>query len=220
VHNVHAGYYGATEQTGHPQDEWGFAISGGIQLKNLPTGPGDKLSLDATYADGATKYLISGVTGNNFDHFSGGNNGFYNSFAASLFDGVFTNGSRSRRPMVGASAALTFTTGPRTGIQRVRQLHPDQLRHQGFSHCARSLPAVGVFAACKLQSELSIWQVGTRTAWTPVKNLTFSGEDAPTSTRLAQVRSRCSRRLASSRVAYNYADQGIWSGNLRVRRTW
>jgi hypothetical protein len=49
----------------------GFAISVGIQLKNLPTGPGDKLSLDATYADGATKYLIGGVTGNNFDKFSG-----------------------------------------------------------------------------------------------------------------------------------------------------
>jgi hypothetical protein len=53
LHNIHAGYYGTTEPTGHPSDAWGFAIAGGIQLKNLPTGPGDKLSLEATYTDGA-----------------------------------------------------------------------------------------------------------------------------------------------------------------------
>jgi hypothetical protein len=129
VHNIHAGYYGATEPTGHPQDEWGFAISGGIQLKNLPTGPGDKLSLDATYADGATKYLISGVTGNNFDHFSAVTTVSTTASQLSLLLMVCSpTAAASRRPMVGASAALTFTTGPRTGIQRVRQLHPDQLR--------------------------------------------------------------------------------------------
>ncbi|WP_178386997.1 porin, partial [Xanthomonas oryzae] len=72
VKNVHANYYAGpagaapVEPNGAPEDAWGFAISGGLQVKNLPTGPGDKLSLDATYANGAMKYLIGGVTGNNF----------------------------------------------------------------------------------------------------------------------------------------------------------
>lgn len=61
LHNIRANYYGATEPTGHPSDEWGFAIQGGLQLKNLPTGPGDKLSITAIYADGAPKYAINGT---------------------------------------------------------------------------------------------------------------------------------------------------------------
>jgi hypothetical protein len=137
VHNVHAGYYGATEPTGHPQDEWGFAISGGIQLKNLPTGPGDKLSLDATYADGATKYLISGVTGNNFDHFSGGNNGFYNSFAAlALADGVFTNGgSIEKTNGWGFRGAYVHNWTPNWN-PACSAATPRSTTTQGCSHCA------------------------------------------------------------------------------------
>ncbi len=76
------------------RDDGGFAIAGGLQLKNLPTGPGDKLSLDATYTKGALKYLISGVTGTSFDHYSGGDGTAYNTFAvASLFDGIYGPGT-------------------------------------------------------------------------------------------------------------------------------
>lgn len=54
AHNIHANYYAGpggiapVETDGHPSDVWGFAIMGGLQLKDLPTGPGDKLSLDFT----------------------------------------------------------------------------------------------------------------------------------------------------------------------------
>jgi len=86
LHQDHALYYGATEPTGHPSDKYGYAGSVGLQLKNLPTGPGDKLSLDGTWSKGAIKYLISGVTGTatgngmNFTNFGGSAVG-YQSFA-------------------------------------------------------------------------------------------------------------------------------------------
>ena len=233
VHNVHAGYYGATEQTGHPQDEWGFAISGGIQLKNLPTGPGDKLSLDATYADGATKYLISGVTGNNFDHFSGGNNGFYNSFAAmALADGVFTNGSSISKTngwaFRGAYVHNWTPNWESSVFGSYTQINYGSAGKAALAaQAAAVLPAVGVFAPGSVYNpNFAIWQVGTRTAWTPVKNLTFSGEVMYTN--LDQASSGSFTPAAAANpvgfkpggVAYNFADQGIWSGNLRVRRTW
>jgi len=40
AHNNHAGYYGITEDTGHPGDKWGFAVQGALSIKNIPTGPG------------------------------------------------------------------------------------------------------------------------------------------------------------------------------------
>ncbi len=84
LHNINAAYYGPnpTELTGHPTDTWGFAIQGGLQLKNLPTGPGDKLSISAIYSDGAPKYVIGGTTGNSFAVFGGSaDSGFYQGFA-------------------------------------------------------------------------------------------------------------------------------------------
>ncbi len=228
AHNVHAGYYGANETTGHPGDEWGFAISGGIQLKNLPTGPGDKLSLDATYADGAMKYLISGVTGNNFDHFSGGNNGFYNSFAAlALADGVFTtNSSIEKTTGWGFRGAYVHNWTPNWESSLFGSY--TAIDYKGASSaalCAQKLATAGaVFSAgYSCNPDFNIWQVGTRTAWTPVKNLTFSGEVMYTN---LDQRDSGSITVAANPVgfkppgAYELKDQGIWSGNLRVRRTW
>ncbi len=56
LHNNHAAYYGATEATGHPNDKLGFAIQGGLSIKNIPTGPGDTINMQAVYTDGATRY--------------------------------------------------------------------------------------------------------------------------------------------------------------------
>jgi hypothetical protein len=117
LHNIHAGYYGTTEPTGHPSDAWGFAIAGGIQLKNLPTGPGDKLSLEATYTDGAPKYVIGGTTGNNFDAFSNSGTSspaFYQTFASlALFDGVYTtNGSIEKTKVWGFRGGYEHNWSP------------------------------------------------------------------------------------------------------------
>ena len=44
AHNNHAGYYGATEVTGHPDDKWGWAVQAALQIKNIPTGAGDTIN--------------------------------------------------------------------------------------------------------------------------------------------------------------------------------
>src|SRR6202048_4035413 len=75
AHDNHAGYFegsnlissavtpGGFSQTGfinfgHPADKWGGAVSVALQIKNIPTGAGDDIKMDATFAQGASKYTF------------------------------------------------------------------------------------------------------------------------------------------------------------------
>ncbi len=180
LHNIHANYYGTSEPTGHPSDEWGFAIQGGLQLKNLPTGAGDKLSISAIYTDGAPKYAIGGTTGNSFDSFNNSGTSspaFYQSFAvASLFDGVYTtNGSIEKTKVWGIQGGFehnwskqwqTSVFGSYTNV--------DYNTNASTIICTNTAAFYSAGSTCN--PDFNIWQVGSRTAWTPVRNLTFSGE--------------------------------------------
>src|SRR5262249_17350019 len=48
-----------SELSGHPEDKWGGSVMAALQIKNIPTGPGDDIKIDATYAVGKTKDVIS-----------------------------------------------------------------------------------------------------------------------------------------------------------------
>jgi hypothetical protein len=73
LHDVHAGYYqaantiptalGGSSQAGvmnfgHPSDAWGGAVSAALQIKNIPTGAGDDIKVEGTWATGASKYTL------------------------------------------------------------------------------------------------------------------------------------------------------------------
>ncbi|MBN9586829.1 MAG: porin [Afipia sp. 62-7] len=240
AHQVNANYYyGAgtaplnVETNGHPDDKWGFAVTGGLQLKNLPTGAGDTLSLDATYANGAMKYLISGVTGTSFDHFSGNSALGYNSFAAlALADGVYTTGGGidltsgwGFRGVFNHNWSPTWQTsvfGSYTKIDYNGTASANLCGMTAATGATTGGTAVTRTGTCN--PDFAIAQVGTRTAWTPVRNLTFSGEVLYSY--LDQNNSGTVTSLGASNPVgfkpagvYEYKDQGIWSGNLRVRRT-
>ena len=48
-----------SEINGHPDSKWGFSVQGALQIKNIPTGAGDDIKIDAVYAKGNTKDVIS-----------------------------------------------------------------------------------------------------------------------------------------------------------------
>jgi len=48
-----------SEISGHPDTKWGGSVMAALQIKNLPTGPGDDIKIDASYAKGDTKNVIS-----------------------------------------------------------------------------------------------------------------------------------------------------------------
>jgi hypothetical protein len=58
MHTSTAGFYGANESFGHADDVYGFAVSGAVEFKNLPTGAGDSLKIEASYAKGAAQVRL------------------------------------------------------------------------------------------------------------------------------------------------------------------
>src|SRR5204863_4236849 len=64
-----------SEISGHPDTKWGGAVMAALQIKNIPTGAGDDIKVDVSYAKGATKYVIAtSGTSPNFAMF--GDSGF------------------------------------------------------------------------------------------------------------------------------------------------
>jgi hypothetical protein len=229
AHQIHAGYYGATEPTGHPNDAWGFAIQGGIQLKNLPTGQGDKLSFSAIYTDGAPKYAIGGTTGNSFDAFNNTGTsgpGFYQTFAvAALLDGVYTtNGSIQKTKVWAVQGGFehNWTAQWQTSLFGA---YVDINYNDAASAILAAGYAPSLVAGSTFNPDFKIWQIGSRTAWTPVTNLTLSGEVMYTtidqsSTGGVVAAAAGNAGVAKPAGAYEFKDQGFVSGQLRVRRTW
>jgi len=44
-----------SEISGHPDTKWGGAVQGALQIKNIPTGAGDDIKVDASFAKGAIR---------------------------------------------------------------------------------------------------------------------------------------------------------------------
>jgi len=226
-HNIHPSYYGATEQSGHPSDVWGFAVQGGLQLKNLPTGKGDKISMSAIYTDGAPKYAIGGTTGNSFVSFSGGANpAFYQGVALGvLLDGVFgawTGVEKTKVWAVQGGYEHNWDANWQTSLFG-SYTHVDYNTKATAIYCANTAAFFNAGSTCN--PDFNIWQVGSRTAWTPVQNLTFSGEVLYTMLDGAHVGSANAAAAGNAGLGkpagnYEFKDQGMWSGNIRVRRTW
>jgi hypothetical protein len=61
-----------SEISGHPDAKWGGAVMAALQIKNIPTGAGDDIKFDVSYAKGDTKQVIStAATSPNFAMFGG-----------------------------------------------------------------------------------------------------------------------------------------------------
>jgi hypothetical protein len=175
-----------------PSDAWGFAVQGGISLKNLPTGAGDSINFTATYADGASRYVIGGVTG---DAFRIGN----------------TSGMA-----VGLSSDGVY--GPTFGIQKTQAWGiRGAFNHNWNANWSTSL--FGAYTGVRYNDtvkafiggnpDFNLSQIGTVTRWTPVRGLTFSGEVMYT---------HLDQNIDATIGAVTFADRGTWSYNVRAQR--
>ena len=224
AHQIRAGYYNPTNETsGHPSDKWGYAVLAGLSLKNLPTGPGDSINLDATYADGAIRYVIGGTSPNYFAMFGNNADGVaYQSLAlGTAVDGVFVNGGGIETTKAwGIRGAFNHNWNKNWATSIFGAYSSvDYGSTGGALYTAALFNRVG--GAFTGNPNFSIAQIGTRTSWTPVKNLTFSGEvmwmhldqnytgqtgvAAPGGTKPAAV--------------YQFKDQDTVVGAVRVQRT-
>ncbi|MGB8400903.1 porin [Bradyrhizobium sp.] len=228
AHDNHASYYGTTlnELNGHPDDKWGWAVQGALSIKNLPTGAGDTINLQAVYTDGATRYNFQSLVPSTFAMYGGtGLPGAYQSLAlAGVADTVFGTGtSQSSVTTWGFRGGFTHNWDPywNTAIYGAYA----QLKYSGAGSalvCAQVTPLLTAGSTCN--PDFNIGQIGLITRWTPVKNLTFSAD--VTYTMFDQkytgaiVALAPLAAVAKPAATYELKDQNTVSLLLRAQRNW
>ena len=177
AHDIHAGYYSSTEPSNHPGDKWGWAVQGSLSIKNIPTGAGDSLNLQAVYTDGASKYNFQTLFPQNFFMFSGSGVGAYQSAGfAGIADGVFGTGT-------GIDTVKTW--GLRGGYTHNWSPNWASAIYGGYAQlrygdtgksliCANFNAVYGATATCNPDFNFGV--IGVNTVWTPVKNLAFTAD--------------------------------------------
>ena len=179
--------------SGHPDSKFGYATMVALNIKNIPTGAGDDIKFDASYAKGATKYVIAtSATSPSFAMFGGtsgqfGSNGSVGFGATS--DGVWLptasggDGNIHLTTAWGVRGAFNHNWDPywSTSIYgSYSQVTYDSVAAAEYcAGFAATHPGQVGFSAAPTYTcnpNFNVSQLGTITRWTPVKNLTFSGE--------------------------------------------
>ena len=240
AHDNNAAFYGPLgELSGHPSDKWGFAVQGGLQIKNIPTGAGDDIKVQGVYTDGATRYNIQELAaGHGAAVVYGGTGlaGAYQSIGIGFApDTVFA---------VGGDQQLIQTWGMRGGFNHnwdpywssslygawaaVRYNDTSKVLMCGIGGVGGTVRAAlnaggGVLTNCN--PDYQIAQLGVVTRWTPVKNLTFSAD--VTFTNIDQNYSGVVGTAGANAslgkpagVVYELKDQNTLQALFRVQRNW
>jgi hypothetical protein len=184
--------FGASEPSGHPDSKWGGSVMAALQIKNLPTGAGDDIKVDATYAIGDTKNVIStSATSPSFAMFGGTNRpGAYQSFGfGATTDAVFLpvvaggSGDLKLTKAYGIRGAFNHNWSTQWSSSlfgsyaaiRYKGAVGDLATAKG-QYCAAYAVGKAVSADFACNPDFNVSQLGIVTRWVPVKNLTFSAE--------------------------------------------
>jgi hypothetical protein len=176
-----------SEISGHPEDKWGGAVMAALQIKNLPTGAGDDIKIDASYAKGDTKAVISTSGASpNFLMFGGSSRaGAYQSIGfGQTSDAVYVPGGELKLVDAwGIRGAFNHNWDPYWSTSLWGSYA--QVRYNGGAldltsakgqWCANYTAGKAVSGDFTCNPDYNVAQVGLTTRWTPVKNLTFSAE--------------------------------------------
>ncbi|MCA1388111.1 porin [Bradyrhizobium sp. IC3123] len=179
AHNMHTAYYGATELTGHPDDKWGWAVQGALSIKNIPTGAGDSINLQAVYTDGASRYNFQSLFPQTIFIYGGSGIAYQSIGFAGIADGVFGLGTGIESVKTwGFRGGYTHNWSPNwsSGIYGAYA----SLRYGNTGKaliCANFVaglaPSAGA-AGCNPDFNLAV--IGGNVVWTPVKGLAFTAD--------------------------------------------
>ncbi len=230
AHDNTPGYYGASEPTGSPSDKFGFAGQVALSIKNIPTGPGDVINMQAVYTDGASRYNFQSLASTSYSmYLSGGVSapGAYQTLGfANVVDAVYTGTSAAN----GSGLENVKTWGFRGAFTHNWDAYWNTAIYGAYAHvqygglgkaviCANAVTLLALVGTCN--PDFNVAQLGIITRWTPVKNLTFSGEF--TYTRLDQmysgtVISPLIAATAKPAAIYQLKDQDSFNFLARAQR--
>jgi hypothetical protein len=174
-----------SEASGHPDTKWGGSVMAALQIKNIPTGAGDDIKVDVSYAKGDTKNVISTAGASPSFTMFGGSGAAYQSIGfGATTDAVYLpvanggDGSLHLTEAYGVRGAFNHNWDPYWSSSLFGSY--SAVRYDGTAKAnictaytnARVTNAVNY--SCN--PDFNVSQLGVITRWTPVKNLTFSAE--------------------------------------------
>jgi hypothetical protein len=231
-----------SEISGHPGTKWGGSVMAALQIKNIPTGPGDDVKFDATFAKGDTKNVIStSSTSPVFAMFSGSGVGAYQSLGfGATTDAIYLP------VMSGGTGDLKLTTawGFRGAFNHNwdpfwstsvwgswSAVHYDGNANDittakgqycavyNFSSAATPAGRAANAATSTCNPDFNVGMVGVTTRWTPVKNLTFSAEALwMVLDQKFSGTALLTPTAPKPTAVYEYKDQNTVSFNVRAQR--
>jgi hypothetical protein len=240
LHDVNASYNSiggfntpasTTILSGHPDSKVGGSVMAALQIKNIPTGAGDDIKIDASWAKGDTKNVISTSAASPSFAMVGGSIGQLGSnntygFGATT-DGTYLpiaaggDGSIHLTTAYGVRGAFNHNWDPYWSTSlfgSYSAVRYDSVAAANFCGAfAFTHPGQNVSYTC--DPNFNVAQIGLVTRWTPVKNLTFSAEVMYF--RLDQKFSGTSTFSPGSpqpTQAWSFADQSTISLNVRAQR--
>jgi hypothetical protein len=242
MHASTGNFYGANETTGRPDASYGYAVTGAVEFKNIPTGTGDSIKLEATYGKGAAKYVFGGTVdtsgGGRFAKFDGTTLGF-----GYVLDGVYGPGGSIqqssswevsgyyehywapawRTSVFGSYSHISYGA---SGNALLAGAFASTARGFGTNSSAAGATSAGFLSGTSNNFDFAIAQIGTRTAWTPVQNLTLSAEF--TYSRLDQELGGIYNLTSATGklggpvgvgVPYAIRDQNLYNGAVQILRS-
>ena len=173
-----------------------------LQIKNIPTGPGDDIKFDVSYAKGTTKNVIA-TSGSSpsFAMFGGSSSAYQSVGFGATTDGVYLPGAAGTGGIVlttawGLRGAFNHNWDPYWSSSLFGSY--SSVRYDGGANDnllgAGTTSAKGAYCAAFNAShpgqalvgtttgaytcnpDFNVSQLGVNLRWTPVKNLTFTGE--------------------------------------------
>jgi hypothetical protein len=182
------------QNLGHPDSKVGGAVNVALQIKNLPTGPGDDFKIEGSWSLGASKYVLgtSAPLGGSFYMFGNGPTGTAGKLAiGAISDGVYSGGPAGTG-VGGTGVQLTQGLGIRGAFNHNWSPEWSSSLFGGASQLSYGNTAKTIWCASYVASVagpggtllpgstcnpgFTMSEIGLTTRWTPVKNLTFSSE--------------------------------------------
>ena len=188
AHDNHVAYYSGFETSGHPSDKWGWAVQAALQIKNIPTGAGDTINVQGVYTSAATRYNIQDLSQmGSVTMYNGTSNPFaYQKITVGFApDTVFANNGQGQQAINtwGMRGAFNHNWDPYWSSALYGAWA--QISYSGGAKAlACNTSGIGVQGAVErgdaiifnCNPDYQVAQVGFIHRWTPVKNLTFSGD--------------------------------------------
>jgi hypothetical protein len=226
LHNASGGYYGTTENLGHPGEKWGWAISPGIRINTPFIAAGDYFVASFSYTQGATQYASSGNS-NSKVLWNGQNLGF-GYLTDGVYGGTVAGGTATDVQLTTAwSAAAAYehywTPNLHTSFygSYLKVEHNETARSLICANGLSSGITAGVVTA-QCNPNWSQWNVGSRSQWDVTKGL-YLGVDV-LYTRLQSAKASDTNIVTTAAAGakpagtYTIADQSAWVAAFRIHR--